>query len=299
MGDAREEIVEPHQGPDPDKLAAFLATAPDELKGWADEQLAQLQHAGASSAEALAEDEDAVGVEAFHDEDFDDEPAPAPAPRPAKAPGKPARTKGFSALGVNKINLVLVALLAAAIVIIVQQMGSGAPHPETTAGQMPPTSSGMPSGMTTYEPLDEAKAAELKATAEAEPENIDVRLQLAEMYLDSGLYQDAIDFLEQILALDPDNLEGLLAIGVAELQLGDSQAAEQHWVHATEVAPNQPEPWYNLGFLYVSIDPPNFEAAEQAWTKVIELAPDSELAQSAAAHLERFRDQASSPPTGR
>ena len=31
--------------------------------------------------------------------------APAPAPRPAKAPGKPARTKGFSALGVNKINI--------------------------------------------------------------------------------------------------------------------------------------------------------------------------------------------------
>jgi len=43
---------------------------------------------------------------------------------------------------------------------------------------------------------------------------------------------------------------------------------------------------YNLGFLYLSMDPPQVERAEEAWGRVIELDPESSLAQTAAAHLE-------------
>ena len=46
VGDVKEEPGDlPASGYDPDALAAFLATAPAGLQGWADEQLAQLNAA--------------------------------------------------------------------------------------------------------------------------------------------------------------------------------------------------------------------------------------------------------------
>lgn len=281
MDEPTEEAVDSHQGPDPDQLAAFLATAPDELQGWAQAQLARVRD---TQEAPTPEDADAVGLEAFAD-DLDDQPAPRP-----KAASRPKK-KGLAATGLNKVNLVLVALLAAAVVIIVQQWGA---ESQTSTASPHGSAAAEASAMTTYEALDQARVDELEATAQAEPGNVDVRLQLSQLYLNAGLYQDAIGWLDDALEIDPDNLEALLAIGVAQYQIGDEASAERNWLHATEVAPTQAEPWYNLGFLYMAADPANLEAAEEALNKVIELAPDSDLAQSAADHLERFLSSSTS-----
>ena len=263
-------------GVDPVELAAFLASAPEGLKGWADEQLARLD-APADAAVPVETLDDAVDIEAFADE-LDH--GPIAAAGPAKPGAKP-----------SKVNLVLVTLLVAAVVIIVQQMGRPASHPDTTPTSMPSSSAAAPTAMNTYPPLDTESEAELKAKLEADPSDVTARQELAERYLASGLFQDAIKHLAIILDADPDNLDALLAIGVAEFNTGEDALAETHWVRATEVAPDQPEPYYNLGFLYMAKTPPDYEAVERVWGKVIELAPDSELAATARAHLDRLRAQ--------
>ena len=284
--------------PDAGELARFLASAPVGLKAWADEQLAALDIA----PETDPADGDAVGVEEFAD-DFDEIPnnatgesgqdaeQPAGSPAARARPSKP-RAKN-SAVG-GKINLVLVALLVAAIVIIVQQ--TGITNRESASSQG--AASGMPSGMSTFAQIDQARVDELKAQIDADPSNTAARQQLAELYLDAALYQDAIEQLDQVLQITPDDLDALLAIGVAEFNLSQDEQAEQHWLRATQVAPAQAEPWYNLGFLYMAQTPPDYEKVEQAWGRVIELDPDSELAATARAHLERARAASPTPSTG-
>ncbi|MCB0884591.1 MAG: tetratricopeptide repeat protein [Propionibacteriaceae bacterium] len=279
-------------------MARFLASAPVGLKAWADEQLAALDIA----PETDPADGDAVGVEEFAD-DFDEIPnnatgesgqdaeQPAGSPAARARPSKP-RAKN-SAVG-GKINLVLVALLVAAIVIIVQQ--TGITNRESASSQG--AASGMPSGMSTFAQIDQARVDELKAQIDADPSNTAARQQLAELYLDAALYQDAIEQLDQVLQITPDDLDALLAIGVAEFNLSQDEQAEQHWLRATQVAPAQAEPWYNLGFLYMAQTPPDYDKVEQAWGRVIELDPDSELAATARAHLERARAASPTPSTG-
>lgn len=284
--------------PDAGELARFLASAPVGLKAWADEQLAALDIA----PETDPADGDAVGVEEFAD-DFDEIPnnatgesgqdaeQPAGSPAARARPSKP-RAKN-SAVG-GKINLVLVALLVAAIVIIVQQTGITNRESASTQG----AASGMPSGMSTFAQIDQARVDELKAQIDADPSDAAARQQLAELYLDAALYQDAIEQLDQVLQITPDDLDALLAIGVAEFNLSQDEQAEQHWLRATQVAPAQAEPWYNLGFLYMAQTPPDYDKVEQAWGRVIELDPDSELAATARAHLERARAASPTPSTG-
>lgn len=284
--------------PDAGELARFLASAPVGLKAWADEQLAALDIA----PETDPADGDAVGVEEFAD-DFDEIPnnatgesgqdaeQPAGSPAARARPSKP-RAKN-SAVG-GKINLVLVALLVAAIVIIVQQ--TGITNRESASSQG--AASGMPSGMSTFAQIDQARVDELKAQIDADPSDAAARQQLAELYLDAALYQDAIEQLDQVLQITPDDLDALLAIGVAEFNLSQDEQAKQHWLRATQVAPAQAEPWYNLGFLYMAQTPPDYDKVEQAWGRVIELDPDSELAATARAHLERARAASPTPSTG-
>ena len=284
--------------PDAGELARFLASAPVGLKAWADEQLAALDIA----PETDPADGDAVGVEEFAD-DFDEIPnnatgesgqdaeQPAGSPATRAQPGKPHAKS--SAVG-GKINLVLVALLVAAIVIIVQQ--TGITNRESASSQG--AASGMPSGMSTFAQIDQARVDELKAQIDADPSDAAARQQLAELYLDAALYQDAIEQLDQVLQITPDDLDALLAIGVAEFNLSQDEQAEQHWLRATQVAPPQAEPWYNLGFLYMAQTPPDYDKVEQAWGRVIELDPDSELAATARAHLERARAASPTPSTG-
>lgn len=306
-------------GVDREELASFLATAPEHLKGWAGEQLAQLEGAESDGAERAgpagpgagrkpkrpggksgdggqkgADDERAADVEDILGED-DEEPAPR-APRTAKNRPRPA-SKLEQRTGVSRVNLVLVMLLAAAVVIIVRQMGLiGQAGQDGSAMTMPSNhpavgASADPSAvaaMDQAEPVDTDKEASLKAEAEADSTNITARQELGVMYLKADLYQDSITWLQQVLDIDPNNLDALLAIGSAEYGSNQYDAAEKHWRRAAEVDPGVAEPWYNLGFLYMAKTPPDTGRAVECWNKVLEISPDSELAAGVRTHLSRI-----------
>ena len=94
-------------------LESFLSTAPDQLKDWAQQQLAQFDEAH----QETPEDGDDDGVDPSDllpegEEDEDDAEADTP-----KVSALERRA------GVSRLNLVLVTLLAAALVVIVQMAG--------------------------------------------------------------------------------------------------------------------------------------------------------------------------------
>lgn len=291
----------------PDVLRAFLATAPTELQSWADEQLAQLSGAsergdgdGADQAKAKGAgsaprpSDDAVELEVLLP-DYERTVAEGAAASSRKSASKPAPKPR------SRINLVLLVLLIAAVVVIIQQAGA----PTQTTQKLPENhpsiaASAQPSEIAEIDqaiPVDKQREAELKAAIEADPKNIDARQDLGEMYLTAALYQDAITYFQQVLDIEPNNVDALLAIGVAQYQTNLYDEAEASWLAASQQAPDTAEPWYNLGFLYMAMTPPQPEKANQCWEKVLAISPNSEMAAAVRDHQTRL-NPSPAPTTG-
>ncbi len=172
---------------------------------------------------------------------------------------------------------VLAALVVVGVVLGVYFMG-GAPTPTTQAAPTP--------APTAQQLLDTARVAELEEAVAADPTDVEAMRELGALHHQAEEYEAAAEWQQRIVDRDPEDVDARLALGVALFSIGDVAGAEEHWGRAAELAPDLAEVHYNLGFLYLSMDPPQVERAEEAWGRVIELDPESSLAQTAAAHLE-------------
>ena len=142
-------------------LESFLATAPDQLKDWAQQQLAQFDEASEESPED--ENEDGADLADLLPEDEDDAEADTP-----KVSVLERRA------GVSRLNLVLVTLLAAALVVIIQMAGRS--QPETTTAMPsnhPSVDASALAEMDQAQKLDKEREAELKTQIEADPGNVE------------------------------------------------------------------------------------------------------------------------------
>ncbi len=203
----------------------------------------------------------------------------------------------------KQINKVLVAALAAAIVIIVQQWGgpsqAGAPnaaempdgHPDVSemeggaAGQAPA------GGMSEFTEADPEKVAELEKRIEENPKDIAAMGELGSLQHSAGQWEESRKWQERILKIDPDNVDALLALGVIQFNTDQMDEAEKTWKQVAKLAPDQPHSYYNLGFVYLAREPVDHDALRAAWEKVIELDPDSDMAKTASDHLGRLEEQ--------
>ena len=91
--------------------------------------------------------------------------------------------------------------------------------------------------------------------------------------------------LEALLVQEPDNVDALLELGSIKFAIGDPDQARDHWLRVTQIDPEMAFAWYNLGFYYLTTDPPQTEAACAALDTVVEIDTESELARTALDHL--------------
>lgn len=137
----------------------------------------------------------------------------------------------------------LMAALIAAVVFGVYWIGRPAPQPQDMAApQM---------GEAASRQVDVARMAELTAQVEADPSDLDARLEL-----------------------------GVLLMGA-----GDPAGAEEQWTAVTELDQENIPAWYNLGFLYLSKQPADEAKARAAWEKVLEIDPDFPQAEVIKNHM--------------
>lgn len=91
--------------------------------------------------------------------------------------------------------------------------------------------------------------------------------------------------LEQSKKTNPENLDLSLELGLLYFNRGDLDNARLNWEYVTEQDAENIQAWYNLGFLYVSLDPPDNDKAKVAWDHVVEIDPQSPLAQTVQNHM--------------
>jgi O-antigen ligase len=82
------------------------------------------------------------------------------------------------------------------------------------------------------------------------PASIACRLVLADLQTLAGDAPAAVVTLTDAEALDPNNVDRLLKLGIAQAESGSVEAAESSFQRAAELRPSAPEPWQNLAVLY-------------------------------------------------
>ncbi len=134
--------------------------------------------------------------------------------------------------------------------------------------------------------VDTAKIAGLMEKLAANPNDTATLLALANEYYAGQQYTDAANWLDKLLAIEPGNVDALLARGAVSFNLDDLPAAETAWKKVVVIDPKNVEAHYDLGFLYLNLATPDWTGVQREWETVIELDPTSQLAQTVKSHLD-------------
>ncbi len=137
-------------------------------------------------------------------------------------------------------------------------------------------------------PVDEARAVELHAAAESAPEDVQVRVDLGNLYFDAHRFEDAIPWFEAALALSPEEVEVSTDLGVAYYYMDDTDRALSQFARSLDVAPAHPKTILNIGIVRAT-GKQDLAGAIEAWEEVQRVAPDSQEALAAADLIEHIR----------
>jgi len=88
----------------------------------------------------------------------------------------------------------------------------------------------------------------------------------------AGRLAEAISLYGKLLKLAPAEPEAWYALGLAQMQSGDSLSASRSWLKAVKLRPDYGPAWVNLGNAQAALAQP--EAAEASFCKGIALLPD-------------------------
>ncbi len=134
--------------------------------------------------------------------------------------------------------------------------------------------------------IDEAKVAGLMQKLQANPNDTTTLLALANEYYAGEQYDVAGQWLDKLLAIDPKNVDALLARGAVSFNLGDLTAAEKTWQQVVAIDPKNVEAHYDLGFLFLNQASPDWAGVQREWGLVVQLGPGTQLAQTVQQHLD-------------
>jgi tetratricopeptide (TPR) repeat protein len=149
--------------------------------------------------------------------------------------------------------------------------------------------------------VDPQSIAELMQTIQQDPNNKDALFQLGQAYFLAGKWQESEAWLTKLVAIDPKNVFAITDIGTTQFSQGFPDKAKATWLAALQLAPDDPQLHYNMGFLFANSKPPDRDSARAEWQLVMKLAPGTDLAQTASMHMQAMQAESSAAaasPTG-
>lgn len=169
--------------------------------------------------------------------------------------------------------------------IIGSQQASGVvPAPAATTAASPPA----PSGQSAPPVFDESRAASLKATADQNPSDPEVRVQLGNLYFDAERYDDAARWYEAALKVDPKNVNASTDLGIAYYYSSQPDRALAQFDRSLEIDPRHSKTLLNIGIVR-AFGKQDLDGAEKAWQRVLDVAPNSQEAEVAKKGLDGLR----------
>jgi cytochrome c-type biogenesis protein CcmH/NrfG len=170
------------------------------------------------------------------------------------------------------------------------------------SSQAAPQAAPPPQSGTAQQPavLDQNKVQALRNVAEQNPQDIQTRVELGNLYFDAEQFDNAITWYESALKLNPKDPNVSTDLGVAYYYTNQPDRAITQFEHSLTVDPRHTKTMLNMGIVK-AFGKQDFEGAQQAWRQVVALAPDSPEGQAAKKGLEGIQNAhatPSPPPAG-
>jgi tetratricopeptide (TPR) repeat protein len=147
---------------------------------------------------------------------------------------------------------------------------AAAPRPEAGDNRAPAQSPAA-------EPLDPNELRALESLAARDKSNVQVRLELGNLLMDHGRYEDAARWLREALALKPDSTDALVDLGACLLNLSRPADALAELEKALEVDPGHKKALFNKGLALMEGGKP--KEAVAVWEDLLRRYPgDPQLA---------------------
>jgi tetratricopeptide (TPR) repeat protein len=260
-----------------DQLIEYLEQAPADLRSWARREITRADEAYALLSDPTIDRSALAGTVVVA------APAPVPATTAARvaAPSWGPATRPTAVTGNPLVRRVAIGAAvivgAVAIALAGYNMNGGTGIPPIN-GTPAPDAAASPA-------VDAAQVTALMQKIQVDPKDIASLQSLADLYYQAGDFKTAGTFLEKILAIDSKNVTALLALGAAQFNEGDSADAEKQWRAVLAIDAQNVEAHYDLGFMYLSMNPPDVANVKLEWGQVIAIDPNSDVAKTVATHL--------------
>ena len=117
---------------------------------------------------------------------------------------------------------------------------------------------------------DEARDL-LEKLARESPSDADLRARIADLFIAGELFEDAFSYLDEAIALSPEQIRHYNRIGIVLRKLRKFDIAEKYFIRAVEYAKCDPNLYFNLGRVY--LDWERWDKAEKASRLALRLSP--------------------------
>ena len=145
--------------------------------------------------------------------------------------------------------------------------------------------------------LDEALVRNLEGTANANPKDEAVRIQLGNMYFDAERFPDAIKWYEAALAVNPKDANVSTDLGVSYYYSNQPDKALAQFEHSLTLDPKHTKTLLNRGIVR-AFGKQDLEGAAASWQQVMDLAPNSDEARAAKQALDALKSAHPTVATG-
>lgn len=141
----------------------------------------------------------------------------------------------------------------------------------------------------TAAPLDEARAATLRQSAERDPRDARVRIELGNVYFDSERFEDASRWYAEAIQIDPRNVSVSTDLGISYYYLNQPDRALAQFDRSLAIDPNHAKTLLNVGIVR-AYGKDDLAGAVKAWQRVVEIGPDSPEGKVARQALDAVRN---------
>lgn len=163
----------------------------------------------------------------------------------------------------------------AATPVAMTQPAANTPAPSSATSQAP-------------RPLDEAQVQTLRASAQQNPSDAAIRVQLGNLYFDAERFAEAVTWYEEALKINPKSADVSTDLGVAYYYMNQPDRALQQFAESLKVDPKHAKTLLNQGIV-LAFGKQDLKGAAAAWDQLIKVDPTSPEADVARKALEGLR----------